>query len=117
MMTGAEQRAFLFIKSRLAETGVAPSFEQIKEHLGLKSKSGVHRVIVSLESKGAIVRLKHRSRAIAVVGERDETGKISDGHMKEIMLAILKEATKTHSRKLTKKATLEAIAKLARGAL
>jgi repressor LexA len=56
-----------FIQERLEETGISPSFEEMKEALDLKSKSGVHRLISALEERGFIRRLPNRARALEVI--------------------------------------------------
>jgi repressor LexA len=57
----------MFIHERLEETGISPSFEEMKTALDLRSKSGIHRLIVSLEERGFIRRLPHRARALEVL--------------------------------------------------
>lgn len=66
-MTKNEYQAFSFIESFRTSHGYCPSFDEIREALGLKSKSGVHRVIRQLESKGWIRTMHHRARAIEVL--------------------------------------------------
>ena len=63
MLTRKQHELLLYIDARLAETGVSPSFEEMKEALDLKSKSGVHRLISALEERGFIRRLPNRARA------------------------------------------------------
>ena len=72
MLTSKQRDLLLFINDRLGETGVAPSFEEMKEALGLKSKSGIHRLITALEERGFIRRLAHRARALEVMRLPDE---------------------------------------------
>ena len=67
MLTRKQHELVCFIHDRLAETGVSPSFEEMKEALDLKSKSGVHRLISALEERGFIRRLANRARALEVV--------------------------------------------------
>ncbi len=67
MLTRKQHELLCFIYDRLAETGVSPSFEEMKEALDLKSKSGVHRLISALEERGFIRRLPNRARALDVV--------------------------------------------------
>lgn len=67
MLTRKQHDLLMFIHDRLSETGVSPSFEEMKEALDLKSKSGVHRLITALEERGFIVRLANRARALEVV--------------------------------------------------
>ena len=67
MLTTKQKELLVFIDARLRETGVPPSFEEMKEALALQSKSGVHRLIMALEERGFIRRLPHRARAIEVI--------------------------------------------------
>jgi len=67
MLTRKQHELICFISDRLEETGVSPSFEEMKEALDLKSKSGVHRLISALEERGFIRRLPNRARALEVL--------------------------------------------------
>jgi repressor LexA len=67
MLTRKQQDLLFYIHDRLSESGVSPSFEEMKEALDLKSKSGVHRLISALEERGFIRRLANRARALEVV--------------------------------------------------
>jgi len=77
MLTRKQHELICFIADRLKETGVSPSFEEMKEALDLKSKSGVHRLISALEERNFIRRLPNRARALEVlrVPERPELTK------------------------------------------
>ncbi len=66
MLTKKQHELLLFINKRLGDSGICPSFDEMKEALGLKSKSGVHRLITGLEERGFIRRLAHRARALEV---------------------------------------------------
>ncbi len=67
MLTRKQHELVLYLHRYLAEQGVSPSFDEIKESLGLKSNSGIHRLITGLEERGFIRRLQHSARAIEVV--------------------------------------------------
>ena len=67
MLTAKQRELIVFIQQRLEETGVSPSFEEMKEALDLKSKSGVHRLISALEERGFLRRLPNRARALEVI--------------------------------------------------
>ncbi len=73
MLTKKQHELLLFINRRLSDSGVSPSFEEMKEALKLKSKSGIHRLISGLEERGFIKRLAHRARALEVVKLPEET--------------------------------------------
>ena len=77
MLTRKQHELLCFIHDRLAETGVSPSFEEMKDALDLKSKSGVHRLISALEERKFIRRLPNRARALEVLRmpERPETAR------------------------------------------
>ena len=66
MLTPKQKQLLLFINERIEATGVPPSFDEMKEALELKSKSGIHRLIMALEERGFIRRLPHRARALEV---------------------------------------------------
>ncbi len=67
MLTAKQHDLLLFINKRLGETGISPSFDEMKDALGLASKSGIHRLITALEERGFIRRLAHRARALEVI--------------------------------------------------
>ncbi|PKU25773.1 transcriptional repressor LexA [Telmatospirillum siberiense] len=67
MLTRKQYELLIFIDQRLKANGVSPSFDEMKEALDLKSKSGIHRLITGLEERGFIRRLPHRARAIEVL--------------------------------------------------
>lgn len=67
MLTRKQHELLMFIHDRLRESGVPPSFEEMKEALDLRSKSGIHRLITALEERGFIRRLPNRARALEVI--------------------------------------------------
>ena len=67
MLTRKQHELITFIQNRLEASGISPSFEEMKEALDLKSKSGVHRLISALEERGFIRRLPNRARALEVI--------------------------------------------------
>jgi repressor LexA len=67
MLTKKQSELLRFIHERLQESGVPPSFDEMKEALDLRSKSGIHRLIMALEERGFIRRLANRARAIEVL--------------------------------------------------
>lgn len=73
MLTRKQHELICFINDRLVDTGVSPSFEEMKEALELKSKSGVHRLISALEERGFLKRLPNRARALEVLKMPDRT--------------------------------------------
>ena len=67
MLTRKQYEILIFINDRLSATGISPSFDEMKDALGLRSKSGIHRLITGLEERGFIRRLPHRARALEVL--------------------------------------------------
>jgi repressor LexA len=72
MLTRKQHELLRFIQTRLEDSGISPSFEEMKEALDLKSKSGVHRLISALEERGFIRRLPNRARALEVLRQPDD---------------------------------------------
>ena len=77
MLTKKQKNLLLFINKRLRSTGVSPSYDEMKESLNLKSKSGIHRLISALEERGFIKRLAHKARALEVI-KLPETASAND---------------------------------------
>ena len=73
MLTKKQRELLMFINQRLTATGVSPSFDEMKDALFLKSKSGIHRLVSGLEERGFIRRLPHRARALEVVRLPEES--------------------------------------------
>ena len=67
MLTKKQYELLSLLNTRIKETGVPPSFDEMKDALGLKSKSGIHRLISGLEERGFIRRLPHRARALEIL--------------------------------------------------
>ncbi|MCB2075266.1 MAG: transcriptional repressor LexA [Novosphingobium sp.] len=72
MLTRKQHELLRFIQNKLEETGISPSFEEMKDALELKSKSGVHRLISALEERGFIRRLPNRARALEVLRQPED---------------------------------------------
>ncbi|TCJ37487.1 transcriptional repressor LexA [Parafrankia sp. BMG5.11] len=73
MLTAKQRELLHFITVRLEDSGISPSFEEMKEALDLKSKSGVHRLISALEERGFIRRLPNRARALEVIRQAEDS--------------------------------------------
>ena len=67
MLTKKQHQLLIFVHQRLTQSGVSPSFDEMKNALNLKSKSGIHRLITALEERGFIRRLPHRARALEIL--------------------------------------------------
>lgn len=74
MLTRKQFELLRFIQERLRETGVPPSFDEMKDALDLRSKSGIHRLIMALEERGFIRRLPNRARALEIIKFPDGAG-------------------------------------------
>ncbi len=72
MLTKKQHELLIYINDQIVETGVSPSFDEMKDALGLRSKSGIHRLITALEEREFIRRLPNRARALEVVRLPDE---------------------------------------------
>ena len=77
MLTKKQKNLLLFINKKLRASGVSPSYEEMKDSLHLKSKSGIHRLISALEERGFIRRLPHKARALEVI-KLPETASAND---------------------------------------
>jgi len=80
MLTEKQKQLLLFINARINESGVPPSFDEMKEALALRSKSGIHRLISALEERGFIRRLPHRARALEILRLPNEPAEITPGN-------------------------------------
>ena len=96
MLTKKQKDLLLFIHNRVQETGVSPSFDEMKDALELKSKSGIHRLITALEERGFIRRLAHRARALEILKlpEDMQTGSKSSDNSNKSNLVSLKDHVK-----------------------
>ncbi len=79
MLTPKQHELLMFIHERIRETGVSPSFDEMKEALDLRSKSGIHRLITALEDRGFIRRLPHKARALEILRLPDDVTPSSRG--------------------------------------
>ena len=77
MLTKKQKNLLLFVNKKLRASGVSPSYEEMKQSLSLKSKSGIHRLISALEERGFIRRLAHKARALEVI-KLPETASAND---------------------------------------
>ena len=73
MLTKKQKELFEYLNNFISRNGISPSFEEMKNALNLKSKSGIHRLITSLEQRGFIKRLPHRARAMEIIKSLEET--------------------------------------------
>ncbi len=90
MLTRKQHELLMFIHERMKESGVPPSFDEMKDALDLKSKSGIHRLITALEERGFIRRLPNRARAMEVVRLPDSMNLHWVAKSPSLSLALLK---------------------------
>lgn len=95
MLTQKQRDLLVFIHKKMAQDDVPPSFEEMKEALGLKSKSGIHRLISGLEERGYIERLPHRARALEIRRLPDGIKKNPDKSEKEPTKAKISEVVQS----------------------
>ena len=89
MLTRKQSELLRFIHERLKEAGVPPSFDEMKEALDLRSKSGIHRLILALEERGFIRRLPNRARALEVLRLPESTTPASTGRGKKFSPSVI----------------------------
>jgi repressor LexA len=85
MLTKKQYELLVYIQKYLAQHGISPSFDEMKEALQLKSKSGIHRLITGLEERGFIHRLPHRARALEVVRLPDNQSTAGRGFQPQVI--------------------------------
>lgn len=103
MLTQKQKELLLFINERMRANGVPPSFDEMKDALDLKSKSGIHRLITALVERGFIRRLPHRARAIEVLKLPENAGVGSNGEPRRptgFQPSVIEGAAKPRSRDL-----------------
>ena len=95
MLTAKQHELIRFIQTRLEDTGISPSFEEMKDALDLKSKSGVHRLVSALEERGFLRRLPNRARALEVLKQPENTVSTSPALAGKDAIASLRTARGT----------------------
>ena len=95
MLTAKQHELLVFINQRLDESGISPSFEEMKEALDLKSKSGVHRLIGALEERGFIRRLANRARALEVM-KLPDGGNLRSDNVTKLTPAVASSKAQVH---------------------
>ncbi len=86
MLTKKQKELFDYLKEYISHNQISPSFEEMKEAVNLKSKSGIHRLITSLEQRGFIKRLKHRARAMEII-EKEQN--INQPYMESLNIPLI----------------------------
>ena len=97
MLTSKQNELLKFIHQRLTESGVSPSFDEMKEALDLRSKSGIHRLIMALEERGFIRRLPNRARALEVLKPPKLSGQSTSGFSPSVIEGSLGKSADSDS--------------------
>jgi len=90
MLTRKQYELLIFIEQRLRTSGISPSFDEMKDALDLKSKSGIHRLITGLEERGFIRRLAHRARALEVLRLPENAGDLPAAAQQRFSPTVIK---------------------------
>ena len=86
MLTKKQKELYDYLKTYISNNQISPSFEEMKEAVNLKSKSGIHRLITSLEQRGFIKRLKHRARAMEII---EKNSRINNNDNESINIPLI----------------------------
>lgn len=114
MLTQKQQNLLQYIRKNLEKDGVCPSFEEMKDALGLRSKSGIHRMVTALEERGFIRRLANRARAVEILKNPDGSRANQDD-----ILSVLSREPQSDARSYdenTQNDTVPLVGKIAAGA-
>ena len=115
MLTVKQKKLLEYINSFQKKNGVTPSYEEMKSALDLKSKSGIHRLILALEERGFLKRLAHKARALEVIKDSISSVKISNQQKKNVVLANFNSNNHEESNYSQKLSTLPMLGKIAAG--
>ena len=91
MLTKKQKELLTYIQKFQSKTGVTPSYEEMKSALNLKSKSGIHRLIIALEERGFLKRLAHKARALEIIKDGISNIAISNQNKKNIIIGKFNE--------------------------
>ena len=112
MLTKKQKQLLNYISTFQSRNGVTPSYEEMKDALGLKSKSGIHRLILALEERGFVKRLAHKARALEIIKDGITNLDVSS-HRKNVVIADFKE--QSHNLSENKVSTIPMLGKIAAG--
>ena len=112
MLTKKQKQLLNYIGTFQTRNGVTPSYEEMKDALALKSKSGIHRLILALEERGFVKRLAHKARALEIIKEGIANLDVSP-HRKNVVIADFKE--QPHNLSENKVSTIPMLGKIAAG--
>ncbi len=113
MLTKKQKELLTYIQNFQNKSGVTPSYEEMKSALNLKSKSGIHRLIIALEERGFVKRLAHKARALEIIKDGISNIKISNKNKQNLVVGnFINQANEDNINKLT---TLPLLGKIAAG--
>ena len=113
MLTKKQKKLLTYIRNFQSKNGVTPSYEEMKVALNLRSKSGIHRLIIALEERGFVKRLAHKARALEIIKDGISNVKLSDKNKKNVVIGNFSTANDDgHGNKLS---TLPLLGKIAAG--
>ena len=113
MLTKKQKELLTYIRNFQSKNGVTPSYEEMKVALNLRSKSGIHRLIIALEERGFVKRLAHKARALEIIKDGISNVKLSDKNKKNVVIGNFSTANDDgHGNKLS---TLPLLGKIAAG--
>ena len=112
MLTKKQKQLLNYISTFQSRNGVTPSYEEMKDALALKSKSGIHRLILALEERGFVKRLAHKARALEIIKDGITNLDVSS-HRKNVVIADFKE--QSHNLSENKVSTIPMLGKIAAG--
>ena len=112
MLTKKQKELLNYIQKFQSKNGVTPSYEEMKSALNLKSKSGIHRLILALEERGFVKRLAHKARALEIIKDGISNIKISDKNKNNLVVGNFINNTNDDNHKLS---TLPLLGKIAAG--
>ena len=115
MLTVKQKKLLEYINSFQKKNGVTPSYEEMKSALDLKSKSGIHRLILALEERGFLKRLAHKARALEVIKDGISSVKISNQQKKNVVLGNFNTNNHEETNRSQKLSTLPMLGKIAAG--
>ena len=115
MLTVKQKKLLEYINSFQKKNGVTPSYEEMKSALDLKSKSGIHRLILALEERGFLKRLAHKARALEVIKDSISGVKISNQQKKNVVLGNFNTNNHEETNSSQKLSTLPMLGKIAAG--
>tara|TARA_B100000929_G_scaffold148960_1_gene118065 strand:- start:112 stop:792 length:681 start_codon:yes stop_codon:yes gene_type:complete len=113
MLTKKQKELLTYIQKFQSKTGVTPSYEEMKSALNLKSKSGIHRLIIALEERGFLKRLAHKARALEIIKDGISNITISNQNKKNIIVGKFNEQSENYSS--NKLSTLPLLGRIAAG--